>query len=401
MEKITILTYFLVFFGGILSFFSPCVIPLIPIYMGYLSGSAKKIDDKGRVIYVQKKVFFNTLFFVFGICTAFFILGLSFTTIGDSLIENKELFSKVGGILIIMLGLFQLGVIKNRNLQKEFKYHNKIRKMSPIVAFITGFTFSFAWSPCVGPLLSSVLILASSSESKILGNMLVLLYSLGFIIPFLLLGSFTTRVLNFLRRNQSLLKYCVKLGGIVLIFMGVLTFIGKMESISKYFSNPLGLLETKIYAKSTGPNAPEISLLITGDEEYNLKDYKGKVVVLNFFTSWCVYCQEELPVLNKLYKEFGENEKDVIFLSIMNPKTNKYPNSRDESIEKIKEYLKEKKQKIPTALDIAGEAFKVYRVNSYPTNVIVGRDGKIFKYIPGALGEKELKKYIEKALKEN
>ncbi|MEG0424388.1 MAG: cytochrome c biogenesis protein/redoxin [Cetobacterium sp.] len=399
MEKVTILTYFLVFFGGVLSFFSPCVIPLIPIYMGYLSGSAKKVDDKGHVTYIQKKVFLNTLCFVFGICAAFFILGLSFTTLGDFLIENKEVFSKVGGVLIIMLGLFQLGIIKNKSLQREFKYHNKIKKMSPFVAFITGFTFSFAWSPCVGPLLSSVLILASSSESKILGNILVLIYSLGFVIPFLLLGSFTTKVLNFLRRNQSLMKYCVRLGGIVLILMGILTFTGKMESISNYFNSPLSFLETKVYA-SSGPKAPEITLLTDNEKEYNLKNYRGKVVFLNFFTSWCIYCQEELPVLNKLYKEFGENRDNVIFLGIMNPKTDKYPNSRDESIEKIKEYLREKKQKIPTALDLSGEAFKVYRVNSYPTNIIIGKDGKIFKYIPGAMEEKELKKYIEQALDE-
>lgn len=399
MEKVTILTYFLVFFGGVLSFFSPCVIPLIPIYMGYLSGSAKKVDDKGHVIYIQKKVFLNTLCFVFGICAAFFILGLSFTTLGDFLIENKEVFSKVGGVLIIMLGLFQLGIIKSKSLQREFKYHNKIKTMSPFVAFITGFTFSFAWSPCVGPLLSSVLILASSSESKILGNILVLIYSLGFVIPFLLLGSFTTKVLNFLRRNQSLMKYCVRLGGIVLILMGILTFTGKMESISNYFNSPLSFLETKVYA-SSGPKAPEITLLTDNEKEYNLKNYRGKVVFLNFFTSWCIYCQEELSVLNKLYKEFGENRNNVIFLGIMNPKTDKYPNSRDESIEKIKEYLREKKQKIPTALDSSGEAFKVYRVNSYPTNIIIGKDGKIFKYIPGAMEEKELKKYIEQAIDE-
>ena len=267
------------------------------------------------------------------------------------------------------------------------------------MAFITGFTFSFAWSPCVGPLLSSVLILASSSESKILGNILVLIYSLGFVIPFLLLGSFTTKVLNFLRRNQSLLKYCVKIGGVVLILMGILTFTGKMERVSNYFSNPLSILETKVYA-SSGPEAPEISLLTANDKEYNLKDYRGKVVFLNFFTSWCIYCQEELPVLNKMYKEFGENKEAIIFLGIMNPKTDKYPNSRDESVEKIKEYLKEKKQKIPTALDVSGEAFKIYRVNSYPTNVIIGKDGRIFKYIPGAMDEKGLKKYIKEAIDE-
>ena len=147
---------------GIVSFFSPCVIPLLPIYMGYLAGNAKEKDKDGNIIYRRKKVFSYTLFFVLGISMSFFLLGLSFTAIGSFFKENRAMIAIIGGIIILLLGLFQLKIIKLPFLQKEKKLNVKInpKKMSPIMAFIMGFLFSFAWTPCVGPALSSVLILS-------------------------------------------------------------------------------------------------------------------------------------------------------------------------------------------------------------------------------------------------
>ena len=205
-------SFILVFIEGILSFFSPCVIPLIPVYMGYLAGSGKRTNENGTIIYQRKKVFINTLFFVLGISFTFFILGISFTAIGSFFNTNKTLFTRIGGILIILLGLFQIGFFNLNFLQKERKFHLKIadRKMTPIFALILGFTFSFAWTPCVGPALSSVLIMASGASTAFLGNLLVLVYALGFLIPFLILGLFTGSVLNFLKKKQKFLKYTIK-----------------------------------------------------------------------------------------------------------------------------------------------------------------------------------------------
>ena len=157
---------------GIISFFSPCVIPLLPLYMGYLAGNAKEKTKDGKIIYKRKKVFLYTLFFVLGISMSFFILGLSFTTLGSFFKEYKTIIAIIGGIIIVILGLFQLKIIKFKSLQKEKKLNININpnKMNPIVAFVMGFLFSFAWTPCVGPALSSVLIMASSADSMLLGN---------------------------------------------------------------------------------------------------------------------------------------------------------------------------------------------------------------------------------------
>ena len=160
------ISFILVFLEGVLSFFSPCVIPLIPIYISYLAGNAKQVAEDGTITFHRKKVFFHTLFFVLGISFAFFILGMSFTALGTFFKSNQLLFTRIGGILILILGLYQVGLLDIKFLQRERKFQIPLgdREANPLLAFAMGFTFSFAWTPCVGPALSSVLILASGTE---------------------------------------------------------------------------------------------------------------------------------------------------------------------------------------------------------------------------------------------
>lgn len=228
----------LVFLEGFLSFFSPCVLPLIPVYISYLAGNGKKVGSNGTIIYERKIVLLNTLFFVLGISSVFFLLGLSFSALGTFFNQNKVLFSRIGGIIIIVMGLIQLDVIKLNFLKMEKRFHLDLTniKMNPITAYVMGFTFSFAWTPCVGPALSSVLILASNANNIFSGNALVLIYTLGFIIPFIILGIFTTEALNFFKEKRSIVKYTIKAGGIILIIIGIMTFTGAFTSISRYLA---------------------------------------------------------------------------------------------------------------------------------------------------------------------
>ena len=227
----------LVFLEGFISFFSPCVLPLIPVYISYLAGNGKRVNSDGTVTYERKKVLFNTLFFVLGISSVFFILGLSFSALGIFFNKNRDIFSKIGGAIIIILGLVQLDIIKLNFLKMEKRINMDIGgKMNPILAYIMGFTFSFAWTPCVGPALASVLILASNAENAFAGNMLVLVYALGFIIPFIILGIFTTETLNFFKEKRNLVKYTIKLGGFILVIIGIMTFTGTFTAISRKLS---------------------------------------------------------------------------------------------------------------------------------------------------------------------
>ncbi|MGD9568134.1 MAG: cytochrome c biogenesis CcdA family protein [Sedimentibacter sp.] len=231
-------SFLLVFLEGFLSFFSPCVLPLIPVYISYLAGNGKKIDSSGTIIYERKIVFLNTLFFVLGISSVFFLLGLSFSALGVFFNQNKVLFSRIGGIIIIVMGLVQLDLVKLNFLKMEKRFDLKFtkNKMNPVIAYIMGFTFSFAWTPCVGPALSSVLILASNASNAFSGNMLVFIYTLGFIIPFIILGIFTTEALNFFKEKRNLVKYTIKAGGIILIVIGIMTFTGTFANLSRYLA---------------------------------------------------------------------------------------------------------------------------------------------------------------------
>ena len=227
----------LVFLEGFISFFSPCVLPLIPVYMSYLAGNGKRVNSDGTITYERKKVLFNTLFFVLGISSVFFILGLSFSALGIFFNKNRDIFSKIGGSIIVILGLVQLDIIKLNFLKMEKRINMDIGgKMNPILAYIMGFTFSFAWTPCVGPALASVLILASNAENAFAGNMLVFVYALGFIIPFIILGIFTTETLNFFKEKRNLVKYTIKLGGFILVIIGIMTFTGTFTAISRRLS---------------------------------------------------------------------------------------------------------------------------------------------------------------------
>jgi cytochrome c-type biogenesis protein len=429
------ISFILVFMEGLLSFFSPCVIPLIPIYMSYLAGNAKQTSEDGTILYKRSKVFFHTVFFVLGISFAFFILGMSITSLGTFFKENQILFTRIGGILIILLGLIQVGFLELKFLQRERKINLKLgdHKMNPIIAFVMGFTFSFAWTPCVGPALSSVLIMASGSRDSLTGNLLVLVYAIGFVIPFLLLGVFTTQMLNFLKRHQKLLKYTVKAGGILLIIIGIMTFTGWMNGISSYLNrftpqssqqsdeeqDEATLTPTEVPVDEDGstdstnttdnadntnntdstdgavaPTDPaekektpafDFTLVDQYGNEHTLSDYKGKVVFLNFWATWCPPCKEEMPDIEALYNEYGMNEGDVIILGVANPASDEYPNNQDVTEDKVIAFLEENEYTFPVVFDKTGEVLSDYYISAFPTTFMIDKEGNIFGYAPGML----------------
>ena len=165
---------------------------------------------------------------------------------------DNLLFARIGGILIILLGIHQLGIIKFKTLEKTFKIGMKPKKtMNIFVAFAMGFTFSFAWTPCIGPALSSILILAGSSQNFLISNGLMLIYALGLTIPFLILGIFTNKALSWLSSHKKIMNYTVKIGAVILILMGIMMFTGKMNTITSYLSPSTTQKETVKTDKQT------------------------------------------------------------------------------------------------------------------------------------------------------
>lgn len=416
---------FTVFLQGIVSFFSPCVLPLVPLYIGYLAGGTRTVEEDGTVRYGRGKVLLNTLFFVIGISFAFFLLGLGVTAAGQVLSENRALFARIGGILIILLGLWQLGVFgSSRLLSQEHRLPFRLDRfaMNPLVALLLGFTFSFAWTPCVGPALASVLLMASSAATTASGFVLIGIYTLGFVLPFLAVGLFTTTVLDFFRTHAKVVKYTVKVGGALLVLMGVMMFTGWMNGVTGYLSqfgaSTPPAASSSVAAASSAPQAtaapadssansadseapvpaPDFTLVDQNGETHTLSDYKGKVVFLNFWATWCPPCKDEMPDIEALYEAQGLNAGDVVVLGVANPKTDEYPNNSDGTVQDVTDFLSQNGYTYPVVMDTTGEVFSAYGITAFPTTFMIDKDGNVFGYVRGGITRDIMDSIVQQTL---
>lgn len=389
-----------VFLQGLISFFSPCVLPLLPLYIGYLSGGTGKWED-GKFYYKKSKVMINTLFFVIGISFAFVLLGLGVSAVGSFLNSNQELFAKIGGVLVVLFGLYQLGIFGNSDfLGKERRLPFRLDKlaMSPFAALLMGFTFSFAWTPCVGPALTSVLLMAASTGTRAAGMGLIGVYTLGFVLPFLAVGIFATSLLGLFRKHMKVVQYTVKIGGILMIIMGILMFTGKMNAVTSYLSNISSSQENTENVSGTEEEsgspeetsetedskvipALDFTLKDQFGNTHTLADYKGKTIFLNFWATWCGPCKAELPDIQKLYEKYSEEtEEEVVVLGVAGPKM-----GNEKTEEEIIEFLEENELTYPVLMDTDWTLFQGYGISSFPTTFMIDKEGNVFGYVPGQL----------------
>ena len=405
-----------VFFQGLLSFFSPCVLPLIPIYIGYLSGGTGKIGEDGKIHFQRSKVMLHTLCFVLGVSFAFFLLGIGFSAVGTFLKDNQIWFARIGGVLVIAFGLYQLGFLgKSYFLGKERRLPLRLDllAMSPVTALIMGFTFSFAWTPCVGPALASVLLMTASASTKAVAFALIGVYTIGFVLPFLAVGLFTTTLLEFFKNHMKVVQYTVKIGGILMIIMGAVMLTGKLNSTS----TPLAKTEQEVDVEkhteekqtetsAVSPEAgeesegekltPAVDFNLTDQygKEHTLSQYKGKTIFLNFWGTWCPPCRAEMPDIQKLYEEYDQEGEDaLIILGVAAPNLGK-----EKSEDGIKNFLEENGYTYPVLMDINAELFQAYGISSFPTTLMIDRDGNLFGYATGQLSEETMRSIIQQTL---
>ena len=404
MEVLKILVLFL---EGIFSFFSPCVLPIIPVYLSILSNSS--VEDLKSQRFIRSSLFKNTLFFVLGISITFFILGSSVKALSLFFKNNKDIIMLIGGIIIVIMGLFYMGIIKWGFLNREKRFNTKIRKINPLSAFILGFTFSFGWTPCIGPILASVLIMASNSSDFCSSNGLILVYTLGFIVPFILVSLFYNKLFATLDKVKKYMNKIKIIGGLILVisgaFMVVNAYSGTIEQIhikNKTINQIEGNKEINNQEKSDSSinsqkNSEKIkpidfTLYDQYGKEHKLSDYKGKVVFLNFWATWCPPCRREMPYIEQLYKEYNYNKDDVIILGVASPNIGEEGNE-----EYIKNFLKKNGYNFPVVFDKDGSMIFQYGVYAFPSTFIIDKEGYITQYVPGALNEDSMKKLIESA----
>ena len=399
-----------VFLQGALSFFSPCVLPLVPLYVSYLAGGAAVVGEDGVRRYPRGKIFLNTLFFVAGISFAFFLLGLGLTALGAFFHDYQVWFARISGVIILLFGLYQLGLGKRAMLlEQERRLPFRLDKlaMNPAVALVMGFTFSFAWTPCVGPTLSSVLLMASSAESSAAGFLLIGVYTLGFVLPFLAVGLFTGAVLDFFKAHQSVVRYTVKIGAVLLIVMGILTLTGATNGLSADLAAVSGTTtqeESSVEQEDAGGAqeesgeipvipAPDFTLTDQYGETHTLSDYQGQTVFLNFWATWCGPCKMEMPDIQALYEEWDENAGDLVVLGVAGPGI-----GREGSAEDIAAFLEENGYTYPVVMDDTGMLFYQYGISAYPTTFMIDPEGNVFGYVQGAVSREIMDDIVEQTM---
>lgn len=216
------------FIEGILSFFSPCVLPLLPLYLSYLSGGNVERNEEGDLIYNRGKVLINTLFFSLGISVTFFLLSFGTSAISRFLNTNSETLSLVGGVIIILFSLYQLLFYGTKyGFKGEARINIRAKGTgSALFSFLLGFTFSFSWTPCVGPVLASIIVMSAVEGGRIY---LLVCYALGFIIPFLVVGAAATTLMKALKRHMKIVKYTVRISSLILLIIGIMMVGGVVK----------------------------------------------------------------------------------------------------------------------------------------------------------------------------
>ena len=228
---------FIAFGAGLISFLSPCVLPLIPGYISYISGSSLN-----ELIKKKKVNLIPIVLFTAGFSIVFIVFGAASTFLGQVLLQNSYELRIAAGLIIVVLSLHIIGIInlKFLNFEKRIHTNKNTNFYSPI---IIGMAFAFGWTPCIGPILGSILVLAATEENINKGILLLVSYSLGLALPFILSGYLIQRFLIFSKNFKKNINLVSKIGGIILLITGVLILTNQLQALGYYLLNVLPFLQ--------------------------------------------------------------------------------------------------------------------------------------------------------------
>jgi len=450
---------FLVFIAGLISFLSPCVLPLVPGYVSMLSGIGVEQLKEGQGS--GGKLLSSALAFVFGFSVVFISMGATASAIGAFLLRNRNLLAPIAGALIVLFGLhlvgwllkistrvglfigaalvlgglalylragtlpaikpvqlyaasliFLLGPSLTRWLNRDLHLRNVGGNKPGLVSgFLLGFAFALGWTPCIGPILTSVLAIAATRERVTEGIVLLTFYSAGLAIPFLLTAVLIGRFLGFYQRFRKHLHTVEVLSGVLLLAIGGLIFVNGLTWLSSKMArlqpeNVLTLIkgssavDSSVAASSKPsadlPSAPDVTFKDLNGKDVPLSSFKGKVVVVNFWATWCEPCRTEIPWMIEFQNKYGE--KGFTMLGV----------AMDDEGKSVVEPFSQKAQwdvdgkkvamNYPIVLGNDDLASKFGGLIGLPTSVVITRDGKIAKKFLGLVNHDQLEKQIQNLL---
>jgi cytochrome c-type biogenesis protein len=220
------------FLAGLLSFLSPCVLPLVPSYVSFITGMS--LEELGERRWVALT---HALLFVSGFTIIFTLLGATATALGSALRHQQEWLERIGGILIVLFGLYLMGAFQWGPLARERRVHIQDQPVGYLGSMLVGVAFGAGWTPCIGPILGSILLYANTQASVRQGIVLLLVYSLGLAVPFLIAALAVERFIDWFQRYRRFMPLVTKLSGAFLVFVGILLGTGSFSRIAAWMQS--------------------------------------------------------------------------------------------------------------------------------------------------------------------
>ncbi len=395
----------LAFLGGLLSCVSVCFLPLIPAYITYLGGRAAGrpgVSPRGQ----QLIVLGNALLFIAGFSTVFVLFGAAAGLLGANLTQYRSVLLKVAGLALIVMGIGMIGALPW--LMREFHVDIAHRlPRTPWASYIVGMAFAVGWTPCVGPILAAILIIAADSATAGQGALLLGAYSAGLAIPLLIAAGLAGQLTRLIRRVYGAGRVLNGIAAVFLISMGLLVFSNRLTLLNSYlpyFTPPLQGLGTSstssILAKSdpvtgngqvqVGKPAPAFTATDLDGHRVSLADLKGRPVLINFWATWCTPCREELPLIESAYRAYRDQGFTVVAVDYK------------ESVGPVRKFWTDLHLEPPPILDPDGRIADAYGVGlsttGLPVSVFMARDGTVSAFSPWALDPDYLARQLKAIL---
>lgn len=405
---------------GLITFISPCVLPMIPVYVLYFTGAAEGKETRRTLA--------RALCFVLGFTSLFVLLGVFAGTLGGLLVRHQRAVNLICGLVMIVFGLHYAGLLRIGLLEKTVRPDVQVQPKGYASCVLLGAVFAVGWTPCTGPLLGSAMMMAASKGSVLAGAVLLACYSLGLGIPFVLCALLIDQVKGafaFIKRHyQAVNRVC----GVFLIIVGLAMMTGLYSSFSRMLQasaqpTVVSVEQTPVdteaaeavqtqepaapIAEASQPPAEEKQPEVMGPVMRNmaqdftsyrddgsavtLKEMRGKPVVVNFFASWCGPCRIEMPYFDEAYQQYGEQ---VTFMMV---NLCAFGNDTKENGKKM---VEEGGWTFPVYFDTDGDAAMKYAIRSMPTTIFVSADGELKGRHTGVMDKATLEKTIQHMLEE-
>jgi cytochrome c-type biogenesis protein len=446
---------FAAFVAGLVSFLSPCVLPLVPGYVSMLSGIGVEQLKEGKA--PRGSLLTSALAFVTGFSIVFITFGASASAVGSFLVRNRTLLAPIAGALILLFGLhlvgwlvkisvraglgigvlfvlagialsvrpgiggrlksvdlyaiaiiFLLGPILTRWLNRDIHFRKLGGQPGPFSGFLMGFAFAFGWTPCIGPILAAVLAVAATREKIGQGVFLLACYSGGLAIPFLVTALGIGRFLKFYQNFRRYLHTVEVFSGVLLLLIGGLVFANRLTWLSNklsFLNSSVAVIEGKLTTapkiahssvKTVQPSEPNVTFEDLEGKKVPIASLKGKLVLVNFWATWCEPCRVEIPWMIGFQQKYASRGFTLLGVAM-----------DDEGKSVVGPYIQKTQFDVdghPTTMDypvVLGTddiASQFGGLIGLPTSVLISRDGKVVKRYVGLVNQKDLDKEIQEQL---